>query len=69
MTDRTLVEKKLAAILLDVNSELGGRFASEGKAKMELFDYMEGFYRQRRRHSSAGRMTPAAFECRLTHTE
>ena len=31
---------------------------------MELFDYIEVFYNQRRRHSTIGRISPAAFERR-----
>jgi putative transposase len=50
-----------------VKSELGERFASHGDAKMALFDYIEVFYNQKRRHSSAGRMSPAAFERKMTH--
>ncbi len=50
-----------------VKSELADRFDSFGQAKMELFDYIEVFYNQRRRHSSAGRMSPAAFERKMTH--
>ncbi len=49
-----------------VKSELGERFDSNGDAKMELFDYLEVFYNQRRRHSSVGRMSPAAFERTMT---
>ncbi len=49
-----------------VKSELGEHFNSNGEAKMELFDYIEVFYNQRRRHSSAGRMSPAAFERKMT---
>jgi transposase InsO family protein len=49
-----------------VKSELADRFASFSEAKMELFDYIEVFYNQRRRHSAAGRMSPAAYERRLT---
>jgi transposase len=30
--------------------------------KMELFDYIEVFYNQRRRHSTLGQISPAAFE-------
>lgn len=45
-----------------VKSELGERFTSNGEAKMQLFDYIEVFYNQHRRHSSVGRMSPAAFE-------
>jgi transposase InsO family protein len=49
-----------------VKSELGEHFDSNGDAKMELFDYIEVFYNQRRRHSSVGRMSPAAFERKMT---
>ena len=35
-----------------------------GEAKMELFDYIEVFYNQRRRHSTLGQISPAAFERR-----
>jgi transposase InsO family protein len=45
-----------------VKSELGDRFDSCGEAKMELFDYIEVFYNQRRRHSTLGQVSPAAFE-------
>jgi putative transposase len=45
-----------------VKSELSDRFHSHGEAKMELFDYIEVFYNQRRRHSTIGQVSPAAFE-------
>ena len=35
------------------------------EAKMELFDYIEVFYNQRRRHSTLGQISPAAFERRM----
>lgn len=47
-----------------VKSELAERFDSFRQAKMELFDYIEAFYNQRRRHSTLGQMSPAAFERR-----
>lgn len=51
-----------------VKNELGDQFASNGDAKMELFDYIEVFYNQRRRHSTLGQISPAAFERRAaTH--
>ena len=56
----------MEAFFSTVKSELGERFASNGDAKMELFDYIEVFYNQRRRHSSVGRMSPAAFERKMT---
>ena len=50
-----------------VTSELGEWLESHGDAKAELFDDLEVFYNHRRRHSSAGRMSPAAFERKMTH--
>ena len=47
-----------------VKTELAGRFDSCGEAKMELFDYVEVFYNQRRRHSTIGYVSPAVFEQR-----
>jgi putative transposase len=47
-----------------VKSEVANRFDSCGEAKMELFDYIEVFYNQRRRHSTLGQISPAAFEGR-----
>jgi transposase InsO family protein len=54
----------MEAFFSTVKNEVGEHFASHGDAKGELFDYLEVFYNQRRRHSSAGRMSPAAFERR-----
>ena len=45
-----------------VKSEVADRFDSCGEAKLELFDYIEVFYNQRRRHSTLGQISPAAFE-------
>ena len=47
-----------------VKTELADRFDSCGEAKMELFDYIEVFYNQRRRHSTIGQISPAAYERR-----
>ena len=47
-----------------VKSETADRFAACGEAKMELFDYLEVFYKQRRRHSTLGQISPAEFERR-----
>lgn len=47
-----------------LKAELADRFPSFGEAKMELFDYIEPFYNQRRRHSTLGQISPAAFERR-----
>jgi transposase InsO family protein len=48
-----------------VKTELADRFDSFGDAKMQLFDYVEVFYNQRRRHSTIGQISPAAFERQL----
>ena len=47
-----------------VKSEVSDRFESCGEAKMELFDFIEVFYNQRRRHSTLGQISPAEFERR-----
>ena len=47
-----------------VKTELADRFDSCGDAQMELFDYIEVFYNQRRRHSTLGQISPAAYERR-----
>lgn len=54
----------MEAFFSSVKSETADRFASCGEAKMELFDYIEVFYNQRRRHSTLGQISPAAFERR-----
>ena len=45
-----------------VKHELGEHFDSCGEAQMALFDYIEAFYNQRRRHSTLGQISPAEFE-------
>ena len=45
-----------------VKAELGERFDSPATAKAELFDYIEVFYNQQRRHSTLGQISPAAHE-------
>jgi putative transposase len=45
-----------------VKKEEADRFPSYREAKMALFDYVEVFYNQRRRHSTLGQISPAAFE-------
>jgi len=54
----------MEAFFSSVKSETADRFASFGDAKMELFDYIEVFYNQRRRHSTLGQISPAEFEKR-----
>ena len=38
------------------------KFRTQAEAKMAVFDYIEGFYNPRRRHSSIGQMSPVNFE-------
>ena len=57
----------MEAFFSTLKGEVGERFPSHAEAKAELFDYIEVFYNQRRRHSSAGRMSPADFERTTTH--
>ena len=45
-----------------LKSELADRFESRDDARRELFEYIEVFYNQRRRHSTIGYLSPAAFE-------
>jgi putative transposase len=45
-----------------VKSELTDRFDNFADAKMALFDYVEVFYNQRRRHSTLGYVSPATYE-------
>ena len=52
----------MEAFFSTVKTELADRFESCGDAKMQLFDYLEVFYNQRRRHSTIGYVSPAAFE-------
>jgi transposase InsO family protein len=47
-----------------VRSEGGERFESYARAKGALFDNMEVFYNQQRRHSRLGQIGPAEFERR-----
>ena len=54
----------MEAFFSTVKTELADRFDSCGDAKMQLFDYLEVFYNQRRRHSTIGYVSPGVFERR-----
>ncbi len=56
--DNAVIESFFAT----VKKEEAERFPSYSDAKMALFDYIEVFYNQRRRHSTLGQISPAAFE-------
>ena len=45
-----------------VTFELGDRFETHAEAKAKLFDYIEVFYNQERRHSTLGYLSPGEFE-------
>jgi putative transposase len=55
----------MEAFFSTLKTELADTFASHGQAKRELFDYLEGFYNTRRRHSTLGYVSPAEFERRF----
>ncbi len=54
----------MEAFFSTVKIELGDRFDSSNDAKHALFEYLEVFYNQRRRHSTIGYLSPAVFEQR-----
>jgi transposase InsO family protein len=56
--DNAVIESFFAT----VKKEEAEWFPSYSDAKMALFDYIEVFYNQRRRHSTLGQISPAAFE-------
>jgi transposase InsO family protein len=45
-----------------LKSELGERFESYAQTKEQLFDYIEVFYNQRRRHSALDYVSPGEYE-------
>jgi putative transposase len=45
-----------------LKAELGERFESHSEAKAKLFDYIEVFYNQQRRHSTLGYVSPMEYE-------
>jgi hypothetical protein len=47
----------------DLKAEGGERFGSSGGATVQLFEHIEVFYNQQRRHS-LGQISPAEFERR-----
>jgi putative transposase len=55
----------MEAFFSTLKTELADSFASHGQAKRELFDYVEGFYNTRRRHSTLDYVSPAEFERRV----
>ena len=52
----------MESVFATVKKEEAERFMSYNDVKMALFDYIERFHNQRRRHSAFGQISPAAFE-------
>ena len=44
------------------------RWRTHTEARMAVFDFIEGFYNPRRRHSALGYLSPAEFERRCFQT-
>jgi len=44
-------------------------FATTAEAELAVFDFIEGFYNPRRRHSALGQLAPAVFESRRLTTQ
>jgi hypothetical protein len=44
------------------------RFKTQAEARIAVFEFIEGFYNPRRRHSSLGYMSPVKFECKFAET-
>ena len=52
----------MEAFFSSVKNELCEHFESRGSAQTALFEYIEVFYNQRRRHSTLGYRSPAVYE-------
>jgi putative transposase len=44
------------------------RFRTRTEARVAIFDYIEGFYNPRRRHSTLGQLSPIDYDRRHTAT-
>jgi hypothetical protein len=56
----------MEAFFSTVKNKVGEWFESDRDAKVEVFDYIEGFYNQRRLRSSEGRRAQRSNDRRLT---
>ena len=59
----------MEAFFSTLEFEVGTRFETPGHAKREIFDFIEVFYNQKRRHSTVGNISPAEFERRARTTQ
>jgi putative transposase len=65
--DNALAESLFATLECELfDQQPGGRFETRREAKLAVFDYLEGFYNPRRRHSAVGQISPAQYEARHT---
>ena len=58
--DNAVVESFFATL----KTELGERFSSRSAAQLQLFDYIEVFYKRQRLHSSLGYLSAVQTEAR-----
>ena len=45
------------------------KFKTQAEARMAVFDFIEGFYNPRRRHSSIGNLSPVNYERRMNESK
>jgi putative transposase len=60
--DNAIAESFFASLKLELVNQLQWR--SRPEARPAMFEYLEGFYDRRRRHSSLGYLSPVEFERR-----
>jgi putative transposase len=58
--DNAVAESFMAIIKTELTKRC--RFANHSQARVAIFDYIEGFYNRRRRHSALGYKSPLNFE-------
>lgn len=58
--DKTTCERSFATLQCELLDR--ERFRNQAEAKMKIFDFIEGSYNRRRRHSALGRKSPILFE-------
>lgn len=61
--DNAVIESWHRTLKLETNA--GDGYATRAEARLSIFEYIEVFYNQRRRHSTIGYNSPAEFERRL----
>lgn len=62
--DNALMESFWATLKVELTDDK--TYASHTAAKQDIFQYIEGFYNQRRRHSALGYLSPTEFERRYS---